>query len=72
MEQRANLTSKLHSILNPFVLRRVKADVMKDLPRKQEIIMYAHMSETQARLSSSLVDKTFVVGATPKMMAKVW
>ena len=33
---RDNVIKKLHTILRPFMLRRIKADVEKDLPPKKE------------------------------------
>lgn len=39
--------SKLHEILRPFLLRRVKRDVLVDLPPKKEIVVYAGMSKLQ-------------------------
>lgn len=36
-EQRNQVVSKLHSILKPFVLRRLKSDVEIALPRKMEV-----------------------------------
>ena len=40
--------SKLHEILRPFLLRRVKADVLKGvLPPKKEIVVYAAMTPLQ-------------------------
>lgn len=48
LEQRTNSTvSKLHEILRPFLLRRVKKDVLKDLPPKREVVVYAGMSKLQ-------------------------
>ncbi|KAM0937902.1 putative DNA helicase chromatin remodeling SNF2 family [Dioscorea sansibarensis] len=51
--------SKLHSILRPFLLRRMKADVEQLLPRKKEIILYADMTEQQKRIQDHLINKTF-------------
>lgn len=51
--------SKLHSILRPFLLRRVKSDVEKMLPRKKEIILYTRMTDHQKELQDHLVNKTF-------------
>uniref|UniRef100_A0A7S2UFY8 Uncharacterized protein n=1 Tax=Attheya septentrionalis TaxID=420275 RepID=A0A7S2UFY8_9STRA len=49
MEQRKNQTvTKLHDILRPFLLRRIKTDVLKDFPPKKEIVVYAGMSTLQA------------------------
>jgi ATP-dependent DNA helicase len=49
MEQRKNQTvSKLHHILRPFLLRRIKTDVLLDLPPKKEIVVYSGISKLQA------------------------
>eukprot|EP00544_Gedaniella_sp_CCMP2646_P001890 CAMPEP_0202508928 /NCGR_PEP_ID=MMETSP1361-20130828/52506_1 /ASSEMBLY_ACC=CAM_ASM_000849 /TAXON_ID=210615 /ORGANISM="Staurosira complex sp., Strain CCMP2646" /LENGTH=809 /DNA_ID=CAMNT_0049143123 /DNA_START=85 /DNA_END=2514 /DNA_ORIENTATION=- len=49
MEQRKNQTvSKLHSILRPFLLRRIKTDVLLDLPPKKEVVVYSGVSKLQA------------------------
>ena len=37
---RDNVIKKLHTILRPFMLRRIKADVEKDLPPKKEASNY--------------------------------
>ncbi|CAN0506347.1 unnamed protein product, partial [Ectocarpus sp. 12 AP-2014] len=37
---RDNVIKKLHTILRPFMLRRIKADVEKDLPPKKEASYY--------------------------------
>ncbi len=40
-------TKRLNAIVKPFVLRRQKSQVAKDLPEKFENIKYSQMSETQ-------------------------
>ena len=60
-EQRTKVIGKLHGILKPFVLRRVKADVAIDLPRKQEVVLYAQMTEEQKRLNQGLLQGTLAV-----------
>ena len=42
-----NIVSKLHEILRPFLLRRIKTDVLKEMPPKKEIVVYAGMSKLQ-------------------------
>jgi ATP-dependent DNA helicase len=46
-ERKHQTVSKLHEILRPFLLRRIKTDVLDDLPPKKEIIVYAGMSKLQ-------------------------
>ena len=55
------VVTKLHTILRPFLLRRVKSDVETDLPAKKEIILYAGMTDVQRKLHSELRDKTLAV-----------
>lgn len=43
-------------IMQPFILRRVKADVLKQLPKKVEEIIYCDMSRHQAKEYKRLVD----------------
>ncbi|KAK7406686.1 hypothetical protein VNO78_08316 [Psophocarpus tetragonolobus] len=57
-KRRAQVVAKLHAILRPFLLRRMKSDVEIMLPRKKEIIIYANMTEHQKNLRDQLVDKT--------------
>ena len=57
--------SKLHAILRPFLLRRLKADVETSLPAKAEVVLYAGMSELQRRFNDQLRDRTLSVRARP-------
>ncbi|OAY70014.1 ATP-dependent DNA helicase DDM1 [Ananas comosus] len=57
-KRRVQVISKLHSILRPFLLRRMKEDVEKMLPRKKEIILYANITEHQKEIQDHLVNKT--------------
>lgn len=41
---------RLHKILRPFLLRRLKADVEKQLPRKHELVKYCRLSKRQRYL----------------------
>ncbi|CAN6196774.1 unnamed protein product [Urochloa humidicola] len=58
-KRRVHVVSKLHAILRPFLLRRMKEDVEQMLPRKKEIILYANMTEHQKQIQDHLVKKTF-------------
>lgn len=57
-QRRLQVISKLHLILRPFLLRRLKEDVEKSLPLKKEIILYAPMSEQQKEFHEFLLTKT--------------
>ena len=57
-EHRARVVSKLHGILRPFLLRRLKGDVELSLPRKKEILLYAQMVPKQKEFNDALVNKT--------------
>ena len=47
-EERKNQTvTKLHEILRPFLLRRIKSDVLSEMPPKKEVIVYSGMSRLQ-------------------------
>lgn len=45
----------MHDLLGTFVLRRVKADVLRSLPKKTEVRLYVPMSRTQQQLSKLLL-----------------
>lgn len=55
------VVTKLHRLLKPFMLRRMKADVEICLPRKQEILLYAPMSEEQQKINKQLLEGTLGV-----------
>ena len=46
---------RLRAMVTPFILRRKKADVLKDLPDKLEEIRYARMDEAQKNLYDAQV-----------------
>ncbi len=52
-----NVVSKLHSILRPFMIRRLKSDVEKSLPPKREIKLYTGMTEMQEYWYRSTLNK---------------
>ncbi|KAJ8770709.1 hypothetical protein K2173_021356 [Erythroxylum novogranatense] len=57
-KRRAQVVAKLHAILRPFLLRRIKADVEQMLPPKKEIILYATLTEHQKNFQDHLINKT--------------
>lgn len=52
------VVAKLHAILRPFLLRRMKADVEQMLPRKKEIILYATLTGHQKNFQDHLINRT--------------
>ena len=53
-----DLVKKIHTVLQPLLLRRVKADVASYLPKKREYILYAPMTKEQTDLYNAISDKT--------------
>ena len=46
----AQIVQRLHKVLRPFLLRRIKRDVEKSLPPKEEHIVYCRLSKRQREL----------------------
>ncbi|XP_059458922.1 ATP-dependent DNA helicase DDM1 isoform X2 [Corylus avellana] len=57
-KRRAQVVAKLHAILRPFLLRRMKADVELLLPRKKEIVLYATMTDHQKNFQDHLINQS--------------
>ncbi len=57
-QKKQELVKKIHLILQPLLLRRIKADVEYMLPKKREYLLYAPMTEEQIELYNILSDKT--------------
>lgn len=51
------IISKLHAILKPFLLRRVKRDVEKSLPPKKEYLLSAPLTNEQKRLYDAVLKR---------------
>ena len=51
------IVHRLHAILRPFILRRLKADVEKGLPPKKETKLYVPMTPLQRQLYGSILSK---------------
>lgn len=50
----------MHSILKPFMLRRIKADVEKGLPRLKEYVLTAPLTKRQAELYGAVLELVLV------------
>ncbi|KAG9238662.1 putative helicase SWR1 [Amylocarpus encephaloides] len=55
-ESRA-IISKLHKVLRPYLLRRLKADVEKQMPAKYEHVEYCRLSKRQRELYDSFLSR---------------
>ncbi len=55
-ENSSNLC-KIKSIIEPFVLRRKKCNVLHDMPQKNEKIIYCPMNEAQRKINAMLYEK---------------
>lgn len=67
-EEQLLVIRRLHKVLRPFLLRRLKKDVEKDLPDKQERVIKCSLSALQAKLYKQLMqhNRIDVVGADGK------
>ena len=50
-----NLLKKIKVVTAPFILRRLKKEVLEDLPEKQEEILYCEMGEEQESLYKNIL-----------------
>jgi SNF2 family DNA or RNA helicase len=55
-EDRDRIISKLHQLLNRFMLRRTKREVRLNLPPKVECVVFAALSPVQQRLRKALLN----------------
>ncbi|CAH8390357.1 unnamed protein product [Eruca vesicaria subsp. sativa] len=53
--------SRLHSMLAPHLLRRVKKDVMKDMPPKKELILRVDLSSEQKEYYKAILSRNYQV-----------
>ncbi|KAI9837464.1 MAG: hypothetical protein M1819_007112 [Sarea resinae] len=60
-EEQLLVIRRLHKVLRPFLLRRLKKDVEKDLPEKQERVIKCKFSALQARLYKQLLNHNRLV-----------
>ena len=52
-----NIVAKLHKVLRPFLLRRLKADVEKQMPGKTEYVLYCKLSKRQRYLYDGFMSR---------------
>ncbi len=56
-EKDANATAQLRKLVYPFILRRTKDEVAKELPEKVESVIYCEMDKHQRRVYDGFKDK---------------
>lgn len=59
-DDQSRVVSQLHTVLRPFVLRRLKVDVEKSLPPKYEHVLKCHLSKRQRELYEDFLSRTDV------------
>ncbi|XP_028053256.1 protein PHOTOPERIOD-INDEPENDENT EARLY FLOWERING 1 isoform X1 [Camellia sinensis] len=52
------VVDRLHNVLRPFILRRLKRDVEKQLPMKHEHVIYCRLSRRQRNLYEDFIAST--------------
>ncbi|XP_075224840.1 lymphocyte-specific helicase-like [Lycorma delicatula] len=57
-EREQKVISTLHQILFPFLLRRIKTDVILDFPPKKEVMVFCPMTSVQMEMYKVIVDKS--------------
>ena len=53
-----NVIARLHDVLRPFILRRLKKDVERNLPEKKEHVIYCQLSRRQRRLYEEYISSS--------------
>ena len=54
-KKKIDLIGQLHKILKPFMLRRTKAEVEKNLPPKKEVLIHVGLTDVQLKVYKSLL-----------------
>lgn len=55
--QKQDIVNHLHAVLRPFLIRRLKAEVERDLPPKTETVLFTKLSPMQLELYRNLLKK---------------
>ena len=64
---REEQVKKLHALLSPHLLRRLKKDVLKQLPPKKEQIVRVEMTEAQREMYKSILARNFHLLVTGRL-----
>ena len=63
-EATSGIISKLHKILGPFMLRRLKTEVIRDIPKKREVIIYCPFTDVQRAFYESAIKRDLMKWAS--------
>uniref|UniRef100_A0A7S2S617 Uncharacterized protein n=1 Tax=Mucochytrium quahogii TaxID=96639 RepID=A0A7S2S617_9STRA len=58
-QKEQNIVGKLHKILAPFMMRRLKVEVEKNMPSKKEVVLYVPMTPMQRQMYESIMSRDF-------------
>lgn len=58
--------NELHEVLQPFLLRRVKAEVAAELPKKTELVVFHGLSALQKRYYKAILTRDIGNAPPPK------
>uniref|UniRef100_A0AAV2L2A4 E3 ubiquitin ligase TRAF3IP2 n=1 Tax=Knipowitschia caucasica TaxID=637954 RepID=A0AAV2L2A4_KNICA len=61
VQNRPDLAAELQSVLEPFLLRRVKSEVALDLPKKTELVIYHGLTSLQKKYYRAILTKDLEV-----------
>jgi SNF2 family DNA or RNA helicase len=56
-EETLLIINRLHKVLRPFILRRLKQDVESELPEKVETVLKCDLSALQRRMYKNMVER---------------
>lgn len=56
-EERLLIINRLHAVLRPFLLRRVKKDVLQDIPERKEYLVRIALSTWQKAVYKQIQEK---------------
>lgn len=56
-EKKSETTSRLHKVLRPFIIRRLKSEVEHGLPPKKELKLYIGLTEMQTEWYKRILSK---------------
>ncbi len=56
-EEELLIINRLHKVLRPFLLRRLKKDVESELPDKVEVVLKCELSAYQRRMYKHMVER---------------